>query len=132
MPSVIKTWQFISNLTRSATGTQYTDCKWQLLMIKNALTTFTSNAWTVSGSCGSVIADGSTMVAGFDAVDRWAINLVGTDTNANVNTSTNNTLRVRSSPLSPYYVIAVTAGASTAKTTIVSDLNTAFSAVAGV
>lgn len=50
----------------------------------------------------------------------------GTDTNANVDTSVNDTLRIRTSPSATYTVIAVTAGAATAKTTIRNDLNAAF------
>ena len=51
---------------------------------------------------------------------------VGTDTNATVDTSANDTLRIRRYPGSAYTVIAVTSGVATAKTVIRDDLNTAF------
>jgi len=54
------------------------------------------------------------------------LSLRGTDTNANVDTSANDTLRIRQA--GNYYVIAVTSGAATPKTTIRDDLNTAFAA----
>lgn len=52
--------------------------------------------------------------------------VTGTDTNAAVDTSINDTLRIRTNPLDAFTVIAVTAGAATAKTTIRDDLNAAF------
>jgi hypothetical protein len=52
---------------------------------------------------------------------------IGTNTSSSVNTSTNDTLRIRASGGDAYTVIAVTSGASTAKTTIRNDLNAAFS-----
>jgi hypothetical protein len=52
--------------------------------------------------------------------------LTGSDTAASVDTSVNNTLRVRVVGAGSYEVIPVTAGASTAKTTIRDDLNTYF------
>lgn len=54
------------------------------------------------------------------------VSLTGTDANAAVDTSVNDTLRIRTNPDLAYTVIAVTAGAATAKTTIRDDLNTAF------
>jgi len=64
----------------------------------------------------------SAAVAGHPA----PVALIGSDTNASVDTSTNNTLRIRTNPGLAYTVIAVTSGATTAKTTIRDDLNTAF------
>lgn len=61
-------------------------------------------------------------VAGYPA----PVFLLGSDTNAAVDTSVNDTLRIRASLNDAYTVIAVTAGAATAKTTIRDDLNTAF------
>lgn len=52
--------------------------------------------------------------------------VVGTDTAATVDTTSNDTLRIRANPGDAFTVIAVTAGGTTAKTTIESDLNTAF------
>jgi len=52
--------------------------------------------------------------------------LLGSDTNAAVDTSVNDTLKIRASLQDAYTSIAVTAGAATAKTTIRDDLNTAF------
>jgi len=54
------------------------------------------------------------------------VSATGTDTNASVDTSVNDTLRIRTSPADAFTVIAVTAGAATAKTTIRDDLNAAF------
>jgi hypothetical protein len=51
---------------------------------------------------------------------------IGSDTNATVDTSANDTLRIRRFPGEAYTVIAVTAGVGTAKTVIRDDLNTAF------
>lgn len=121
LPVPDKTWQFNVNQVKPTSDTVTTDCKTILLSIKKALTTFASNPWTVVGS-----SDGST--AGMDAVDRWPISLTGTDTNATVNTSTNNVIRIRSIPNAIYTQFTVTAGASTAKSTIASDLNTGFAA----
>jgi hypothetical protein len=90
------------------------------MMIKVALTSFSNNPWVVTGS-----SDGVT--AGMDAVDRWLPTIVGTDTNATVNTSTNFTLRIRTVG-STFFSFNVTSGATTAKTTIRDDLNTAFAA----
>lgn len=50
----------------------------------------------------------------------------GTDVNANVNTSINNTLRIRTSKASSYSVISVTSGAAVSKAQIAIDLNAAF------
>jgi hypothetical protein len=52
--------------------------------------------------------------------------LLGSDTNASVDTSVNDTLRIRVNAQSAYTVIAVTSGATTAKTDIRDDLNAAF------
>lgn len=52
--------------------------------------------------------------------------LLGADTAATVDTSTNDTLRIRTNGQQAYTVIAVTAGAATAKTVIDTDLNAAF------
>lgn len=51
---------------------------------------------------------------------------VGSDTNATVDTSTNDTLRIRQSATEAYSVITVSAGASTAKTLIRNELNAGF------
>lgn len=66
-------------------------------------------------------AELAAVIAGFGAT----ILLLGTDTAATVDTSTNDTLRIRANS-GPYVAIAVTAGAGTAKTLIRDDLNTAF------
>jgi hypothetical protein len=52
--------------------------------------------------------------------------LTGTNESSTVNTSSNNTLRIRDGGGDAYTVINVTAGASTSKATIRNDLNTAF------
>ncbi|KKM07710.1 hypothetical protein LCGC14_1731230, partial [marine sediment metagenome] len=54
------------------------------------------------------------------------VNLTGSDTNALVDTSSNDTLRIRVAASDAFTVIAVTSGVSTAKTDIRDDLNTAF------
>lgn len=54
--------------------------------------------------------------------------LTGSDTAASVDTSANDTVRIRSSSALAYTAIAVTAGGATAKTVIRDDLNTAFAA----
>ena len=51
--------------------------------------------------------------------------LTGSDTAVNVDTSVNDTLRIRSSAALAYTVIAVTSGAATAKTVIRDDLTAA-------
>jgi len=121
MPTIEKTWQYKPNIIKPAlTAGHILDYKTHMMNIKKALTTFATNPWVVTGS-----SDGST--AGMDGVDRWDPTIIGTDTNASVNTSSNNTLRIRTI-YSTFMVFTVTAGASTAKTTIASDLNTAFAA----
>jgi len=52
--------------------------------------------------------------------------LVGSNASSSVDTSSNNTLRIRKDVLDSYTVINVTAGVSTSKTTIRNDLNAAF------
>jgi len=60
-------------------------------------------------------------------LDQYALLSVrGTDTNANVDTSVNDTLRIRQGASDAYTVIAVTSGAATPKTTIRDDLNAVF------
>lgn len=60
-----------------------------------------------------------------DVLNEHAVlSLRGSDTNANVDTSVNDTLRIRQA--GNYIVIAVTSGAATPKTTIRDDLNAAF------
>ncbi len=54
------------------------------------------------------------------------LSLLATNTSASVDTSSNDTLRIRQSTSASFVVIAVTSGASTAKTVIVDDLNAAF------
>jgi len=62
-----------------------------------------------------------------DALNAYALlSLRGTDTNANVDTSVNDTLRIGQGGV--YVAIAVTSGAATPKTTILADLNAAFTA----
>ncbi len=53
------------------------------------------------------------------------LSVIGTDTNANVNTSSNSAFRIKTSPGS-FTVLSVTAGVSVSKETIVADLNTGF------
>ena len=50
----------------------------------------------------------------------------GANLAASVNTAVNNTLRIRGPGNGSFYVVTVTAGAATAKTTIRNDLNAAF------
>ena len=128
MPTVEKTWQFntasgassVNQVKPILSGGNAYDCAALLLMIKKTLCGFTNSPWIVTGSSNGT-------AAGMDAVDRWPTSLVGTNTSASVDTSTNNTLRIRT--LESYFrVFTVTAGASTAKTLIASDLNTAFAA----
>jgi hypothetical protein len=52
--------------------------------------------------------------------------LIATNTAASVDTSSNDTLRIRTDATASFTVIAVTSGASTAKTVIRDDLNTEF------
>ena len=54
------------------------------------------------------------------------VNLTGSDTNASVDTSSNDTLRIRAAATDAFTVIAVTSGVTTAKTDIRDDLNTDF------
>jgi hypothetical protein len=54
------------------------------------------------------------------------VSLTGSDTNATVDTSANDTLRIRVAANDAFTVIAVTSGVGTAKTVIRDDLNTAF------
>src|SRR5512137_1556185 len=80
--------------------------------------TTNSHPWTVSAS-----SNGSPAQSLRDNITQ----IVGTNTAATVDTTTNYTLRIRLSPLLSYTVVTlVTQGVGTAKTTIVSELNTAF------
>ena len=132
LPTLDKTWIFKPNILLPSTGNQQYDYARLILTIKNALTssygwvdssgspTTNSHLWTVPASSNSVTASTN---------DNWGVYLQGTDTSASVNTSTNNTLRIRvGTSLKQYTTVTVTAGATTAKTTIVSDLNAAFTA----
>lgn len=62
-PTLVKTWQYATNLNPGLNGSDFIDCAKMMILIKNALIGFGSNAWTVIGS-----SDSST--AGIDAVDR--------------------------------------------------------------
>jgi hypothetical protein len=62
-------------------------------------------------------------------LDAWAIlSARATDVAATVDTSANNTLRIRQGAADAWTVIVVTTGAGTAKTTIRDDLNAVFQA----
>lgn len=54
------------------------------------------------------------------------VSTTGTDTAATVDTSSNDTLRIRRGASDAYVVVTVTSGATTAKTVIANDLNLAF------
>lgn len=129
LPTPIKSWIFKS-FTLTSTGTAVTDWKNFWLALVEAMTTPTgwttqaggsttnSYPWTVVASSNGTVANTS---------DNWT-NIIGTNTSASVNTSGgNNVLRIRNSPNATYSSYTVTSGASVDKTTIVTDLNTAFS-----
>jgi hypothetical protein len=126
LPTLDKTWIFKVIQLPSFGGGQadYTRLIWT---IRNALvqtTGWTDNTgapttnahpWVLMASSNGSVANTS---------DNWTAVLTGTDTSANVNTSVNNTLRIRvGSAYNVYTVMTVTVGASTAKTTIQDDLN---------
>jgi hypothetical protein len=73
LPALAKTWQFVSNGTScvnqpiASLGSIIADNRRLLRSIKNALTGFASNPWTVRYSCNTTTAG----TAG-DGVDRWA------------------------------------------------------------
>jgi len=132
LPTLDKTWIFKTNVLLSSLGSAQLDYQRLILTVKNMLTssygwtdntgapTTNSHLWTVRASSNSTVADTN---------DNWPVFIRGTDINASVNTSTDNTLRIRSvTAYRNYSVFTVTAGASTAKTLIASDLNTAFAA----
>jgi len=55
-----------------------------------------------------------------------SVAVLATDTAASVNTSTNNTLRIRRGAADTYQVVVVTTGAAVTKVQLVADLNAAF------
>jgi hypothetical protein len=64
LPTIEKTWQFKPNIMIPSTGDESTNIKTMILALKNALTTFGSNPWVVTGSSNKT-------TAGMDGVDRW-------------------------------------------------------------
>lgn len=125
MPTLDKTWQFAINNTKPTLSGGYTyDFKTIMLAIKKSLTSFASSPWVVTGSSNAT-------TAGMDAVDRWPTALQGANTSATIDTSVNNVLRIRTVQ-NVFYQFAVTAGAATAKTQIVTDLNAGFAATPGL
>lgn len=122
LPTPDKTWQFYVNQQHFSSGSNLIDCAFMLMSLKESLKAM-SPAWTVTGSSTGI----STGPAGaMDAVDRWPNYLQGSNTSATVDTTANNTLRIRARPHTSYFVFTVTAGATTAKTTIRDDLNAKF------
>jgi hypothetical protein len=86
--------------------------------------------WGKMKLLSSTILDGVGIVAamredGTDPFNGGPV-LLGSDTNASVDTSSNFVLRIRPNQVDPYTAMAVTSGAATAKTTIRNDLNAAF------
>jgi hypothetical protein len=116
MPTLDKTWQFAINNTKPALSGGYLyDFKTIMLAIKKSLTGFASSPWVVTGSSNAT-------AGAMDAVDRWTTTLQGANTSPTIDTSVNNVLRIRTVQ-NVFYPFTVTAGASTAKTQVVTDLN---------
>lgn len=126
LPTPDKTWIF-KVVQLPSLGSAQADYGRLIWTIRNALVqtsgwtdntgaaTTNAHPWVLMGSSNGTVANTS---------DNWTAVLQGTDTNANVNTSVNNTLKIRvGSNQNVYTIVSVTAGASTAKTTIRDDLN---------
>lgn len=79
LPTLNKTWLFkVNQLVLSQGSTNATHAR-MIRVIKNCMTTFSSNPWTVSGSSNAGGTTGSPTGAGaLDGVDRWT-----TDTDIN-------------------------------------------------
>lgn len=83
-------------------------------------------ASSVAGQSRVIRRPTSAELAAVITANPFAVYAEASDNAASVDTSTNDTLRIRASSADAYSVIAVTAGAATAKTLIRDDLNAAF------
>lgn len=133
LPTLDKTWIFKSNVLLPTANSNQVDCQRMMLTLKHMLTsangwtdatgapTTNSHLWTVGASSNSTVANTS---------DNWPVSFQGTNTSATIDTTGGlNVLRIKAlNSYNSFSVLTVTAGASTAKTTIVTDLNAAFTA----